>query len=538
MDHLGRILPRHERRTNHIYLAAENDVFPPHAEWNEQTTIINDDQQLYDAILKIRRLSKLKNPGSGKRVLDNILRSTQLNLAFVKIDLTKWVNENPADVRDIFSSEYVILREDSISDNNLSEFLSIFSNTAPMAQPQIVILPNSTASSMEHRLRFSSAGIDFSWLVSKDKKIEVPRIAPSTIDEFTGLFDRRCFEAVARVEAKQIEQWSRDTSSVSSLAVRLAHIRACILTAERAQVQSQIDLLLKDIDGMTEAGLTSDTEPYLLVRSLALLQKAYCSEDPRFVHEALAISSTLKHELGVAMCLRYAHFLDVNPALECHMLKQAEEVFFRNDCLDLALYCTNNRLLSRFSVDHESSDEFKDLLEQIQARTPTVHRRGDVEYNVGVEYLFANRLQDAYQAFSSIDNSIVHPIVVASAMLGKLACERLDGGKLKFDDGFQLLDFIQSKIAPSNRWHISNLILNTLILYRHQPTHFSVLLEKGSPSIKLGSDLDVRDTLQENRLMATALGLDNFSSRHVIGGRFGRFFNQTGMAMPYFFIWS
>ena len=390
---------------------------------------------------------------------------------------------------------------------------------------------------MEHRLRFSSSNIKFSWL-GQNRKLEIPRAAPSTIDEFAGLFDRRCFEAVARVSAKQIEHWSNETSSVHNVAVRLAHIRARILTSERAEVEPQIDSLLNDIDKMTEIGVAAETEPYLLVRSLALLQKAYCSEQPKFVHEALAISSTLRHELGTAMCLRYAHFLDVHPALECHMLKQAEEVFLRNDCPDLAFYCANNRLISRFSVDDHFSNEFEKLVEQIQERAPTIHRRGDIEYNAAVEYLFANRLRDAHRAFGAIDRSVVHPIVAASAMLGRLACEWLDDGKLRLHSGIQLLEFIQIRIAPSNRWHISNLILNTLAMYRREPGHLSALLEKSRTNIDLSNDLDVRDTFLENRLMATALGLDNYSESRALGGRFGKFFERTGMMMPYFFIWS
>src|ERR1044072_2781749 len=221
MDHLERILPRQQKRTNHIYLATEEYVFPPLIEPSQRATVINDDQQLHDAILKIRQAAKLKHPGSGKKIFENILRSTQINLAFVKIDLTKWVNENPADVRDLLSSEYVILREDHITDNNLSEFLSIFCSTAPLAQPYLVILPCSKGSSMEHRLRFSSSSIEFSWL-GQNRKLEIARTGPSTIEEFTGLFDRRCFEAVARVDPRQIEHWSRETSGVSNLAVRLA----------------------------------------------------------------------------------------------------------------------------------------------------------------------------------------------------------------------------------------------------------------------------------------------------------------------------
>ena len=324
MDHLQRILPKHLRRTNHIYLAYEHYVFTPHAEedeYRDDVTFINDDAQLSDLIGIFRRESKLKNPGAAKRLLDVFIKTTNINLAFIKIDLTKLANEHPVDIKSIDTSKYIVLREDNITDGNLSDFLNIFCSTAPTTQPQIIIVPNPHNSAIEHRLRYISSGITVSWLNEGHRgNLVIPRAAPSTIDDFTTLYDKRCFEAVARTDLKHLLHSSNNSHTIAEIAIRLLYLRARLVTAERHEVEPEVDKLLHDLDQITDIGIQKDTEPYLLMRSLALLQKTYCSEKPAYLNEALAISSTLGHELGVAMCLRFAHFLDVHPALEAHML--------------------------------------------------------------------------------------------------------------------------------------------------------------------------------------------------------------------------
>ncbi len=206
MDHLERILPKHLKRTNHIYLASEHYVFTPYTETDrdgDHVTYINDNAQLSDVIGIFRRELKLKNPGAGKRLLDVILKTTNINLAFIKIDLTKLANEHPIDVKNIDKSKYIVLREDNITDSNLSDFLNIFCSTTPTSQPQIIIVPNTNNSAIEHRLRYVSSDVSVSWLNDGQRSnLVIPRAAPSTIGEFTTLYDRRCFEAVARTDPK------------------------------------------------------------------------------------------------------------------------------------------------------------------------------------------------------------------------------------------------------------------------------------------------------------------------------------------------
>jgi hypothetical protein len=542
MHQLERLLPQHGKLTNHVYLASEDYVFPRAStpvEIGDETTVINDDFQLADVINNFRRVSNLKTPGAGKKIFENILRSTQFNLVFIKVDLTKWVNENRIDVRDITGSKYVVLREDNISDNNLSDLLNMFCSTAPMLQPQMIILPNLHKSTIEHRLRFANSNITVSWLdPGRPGNISIPRKAPSTIDEFAGLFDRRCFEAVARVSPKQLLDWSGNAPDMVGVAIRLARLRARILTAERADVEPEVDELLSDLDQMTDAGISTDTEPYLLTRSLALLQKTYCSEKPEFLNEALAISSTLLHELGVAMCLRYANFLSVHPALESHMLKRAEDIFQRNDCPELAIYCINNRLLSCLLVDGDATEGFSELMARVEAQAPTIHRRGDIQYNAGVEHLFSGRLASAFDTFGSINHANARPLIVACARLGAMICERLETGRANIDDAMNLIAFVRSNVAPSNRWHVTNLLLNAATLVRDRPDHVAAILHEAEGQIDLDGAPDVRDVRGENRLMATALGLDGYRGGAPVSGRFGRFFRQTGMALPFFFIWS
>lgn len=538
MSYLERLLPKRERRTNHVYLASEELVFSSEAvDVDSNATIINDNLQLADAIGEFNRISKLKRPSTGKKLLENVLRSTQINLAFVKFDLTKWVNENAIDVRDFGSSPYLVVREDNVTDENLGELLNIFCNTAPMAQPQMIILPNSKGSRIESRLKYASSKVSVSWLDSKRTNMSIRRASPS-LDEFLKLFDRGCFEAAARANVKQLISIGKNEFDIGMLAIRLAHNRARILTEERADVEPDIDALLRDVHRDLSIGISTDSESFLLIRALALLQKAYCCENASYLNEALAITSTLRHELGVAMCLRYAHFLDVHPVLESHMLSRAEQIFLSNDCTDLAIYCANNRLLAALSADGDRSDGFAQLVARIEIEAPAINRRGDIFYNLGVEHLLGGRLDAARATFQSIDESNSRALIVACARVGILAIDLLCERARDVDVALTILAYVSENVAPTNRWHITNLALNILMLFRTDQRKLEVVYQTAKRLIDLPNSTDVRDTFGENRRMASILGLDSYEGHGEIPGPFGEFFKKTGMTMPYFFIWS
>src|SRR5262249_26463949 len=129
-------------------------------------------------------------------------------------------------------------------------------------------------------------------------------------------------------------------------------------------------------------------------------------------------------------------------------------------------------------------------------------------------------------------------IVLACAKLGQLTCKYLHDGQPGLDEAFDLIGYIRRSVDPSNRWHITNVLLNMLMLFRDQKRALEMLLEEAKPLLNVELGTDVRDVYGENRRMATTLGLGDFGSGPRIGGRFGDLFKRTGMAFPYFFIWS
>jgi hypothetical protein len=539
MQNLDSLLPESEKRTNQIYLASEDLLFRNGASPSSTGSIafVNDNAQLESHIARFRKTAKANLPETGRRFFDNLFHSSTLNLVFLKIDLTKWALRDRLNSAEVDLSKYFIIREDSIPADNIAEFLELYSSTSPIEQPQIVFVPKDTNSSMFALLRYANPQIAIRSL-DDGRVLQIERGAPQTLDEFAELFERRCFDAAAAVSSEQLESWMESRSSIARAAADLMRIRARILTLDRHEVEPELDKFLSALDKLTADALSEAAEPFLLLRTTALLQKTFCSEDPAFLEEALAISSTLGHDLGIACCLRYAHMLDVHPALEDHMLKRAEAIFRKHRWPELELYCINNRLVSYFEIDRPIGLEFDSVLSRVSKEVPGLWRRGDIEYNAGIAHLLAGRLQPAKDAFARPILQSARPLIIASAKLATMVCERMSGQRISRSAITQFLRFVSENVDKRNRWHITNFYLNMLALISDESQKFDFFAKRVSSRIDLKADLDVRDYLDVNSKLAVRLGLKSGESRQELPGRFGEFFNKTGIALPHYFIWS
>jgi hypothetical protein len=93
-------------------------------------------------------------------------------------------------------------------------------------------------------------------------------------------------------------------------------------------------------------------------------------------------------------------------------------------------------------------------------------------------------------------------------------------------------------VPPSNRWHVTNLLLNLLLLTEAASSLRDEVLRVATSRIDLDDRADVRDAYGENRRLAALLNLTNAEGIRRIPGPFGDFQDRTGIAIPYYFIWS
>jgi len=534
-------MPLALKKTNQIYAANEEKIFSAGDTTHPRTekiSFINDDKQLDDFIESCKKSDKANKNLGAKKFLENILHSSSFNVYFYKIDLAKWNLENKVSPTSLSDLDFIVIREDHTNDVRVGEFLELYCRTPPLKQPRVVFIPNARDSNLADRLCYANSNISVTNLTDTFvPTIDIDRCAPRSLSDFTKLYEGRCFEVASEATTKQITSWTSGASGLSELAVLITRVRARLLSAERHVVEPEVDALLRRVDTMMD-GSKDDIEPLLYLRTTVLLQKLYCSEDAKYLTEAISLASALGDEIGLAACLRFTEFLDVHAALADHMYKKAERTFRKFDATELALYCANNRLITTFSGRVAAASEFLSLIDEIQSESPGLHRRHDIYYNFGVQHLFDGRIEEAYSIFDDVNLLNGRPLIVASAMLGKFICSHLMGDKLDHQSAMNYVNYVITAVKPSNRWHITNLLLNLLVIARSDKALSNDILQLSKSYILIEGDMDVLDRLGENKRLASLVGITAPPSGPRIPGAFGDFQDRYGVAVPYYFIWS
>jgi hypothetical protein len=538
---LERLIPRSARKTNQVYVASEAEVLPL-AQIDDdaanKVVFINDDRQLEHFVSECKTKDKVGRHTGARRILENVLNSSSFSIPFYKLDLAKWSLENKITPTGLQDFEFVLIREDELSDINIGEFLQFFSATPPLRQPRVLFMRRDENSRLDERLCYVNPNVTASQISGmRFRPLDILRAEPRTLADFASLYETRCFEIAANVRETRIGEWLNGEHELSQLIMLVTRTRARLLTSERHDVEPEVDKILRRINGSLDSSGPSDLEPYLYLRTTALLQKLYCSEDARYLNEAMGLSSALGDEFGLAACMRFAEFLDVHPALSAHMYRRAERIFRVHESFDLAIYSKNNRLVSQFRQQLEEN-EFPDILGEIRSTTPSLYRRHDIQYNAGVHELLAGHIDRAHEIFCDPAFEDGRPLIVASARLGALTCDRAIGNPLDSDAILRFADYVLTDVPGSNRWHIRNIFLNLLVLVRDDPTLARDILELVRPHTTSYGKTDVRDRFRENERLESVLGLRPDTSTIKIPGPFGVFQDAYGVALPYYFIWS
>lgn len=539
---LERLVPLAQRRTNQVYVAPEELVFPNRGGGQPPSgavTYINDDQQLEHFLANCKEVDKLERKAASGNVLRQALNASSLTLPFVKVDLAKWNLQNKVSPNALGHYDYVVVREDHVRDVRIAELLEFYCRTPALRQPQIVFIPNAVQTDLPTRLQYANPAVTVVDLAdARRRPLALPRSAPTSLLDFSDLYESRCFERAGAVSAFDATAWLAGAGGLPELLVLGTRVRARMLTAERHHVEADVDGLLRRLDSMIDGAREGEVETLLHLRVSALLQKLFCSEDPRHLTEAIALASALGDELGLAACLRYAEFLDVHPALADHMYRRAEQTFRDHGAYDLAIYCANNRLVAGNTGRLPEASAFESLLAEIGEDRPALYRRHDILYNAGVRHLLDGRLDAAFAIFDGPDLAEGRPLVVAASQLARLICRQLAGAGSHASEAMSLVDYVLDAVPRSNRWHINNLLLNTLVLVRAQPGLQADVAARAAGVLDLGQNGDVRDVFEENLRLAALVGLADAAPDRRISGPFGDFQARFGFALPYFFIWS
>ena len=539
---LERLIPASSRRTNQVYSVPEQMVFAQPGSPDTPSTrisFINDNQQLEDFLENCKKIDQLERRTASKSVLRKLLEASSISLKFYKVDLAKLNMLEKVTPTGLADFDYIVLREDTLRDVRIGEFLEFFCRTPPLRQPQVLFLPNDGDSSLFDRLRYANPEVTVVDLATEGRgPVALTRSEPQSLVDFTDLYEGRCFDIAGSASMHQLDRWTAQSNRLSQLAIFILRSRARLLSSERHDVEPEIDALLRRIEAMTSTAVGDEMDIMLSLRITVLLQKLFCSEDPKYLVEAISLATALGDDFGFAACLRYAEFLDVHPALRDHMYERAKTIFRQHEATELTLHCENNRLVSRFVWRLPEVGDFEALVRAIAEEQPGLYRRHDIYYNAGVRHLFGGQVAAAHEAF--VDPCFINarPLIRSCARLGAMICRYVGGDALDPQHVLDDMDAMLREVQPSNKWHITNLLLNLMLLIRDHPSALAEAKRMAEPGLILKDRLDVRDEFAENSRMGALLGLSATVPTSRIPGTFGEFQDRYGFAVPYFFIWS
>ncbi len=539
-DLVTELVPIQERTARSVFVVPEEEIFPKTSKINHSTTLfIRDADQLQSFLDEKSGRLNINAPNARNSVLTRLILSATIKIAPVEVDLGRAIF-TPNLSRTLEAFDQYVIYENGIDAPQFAELFQLFLATPAHRRPCVLLISNKNGSNLIEKLRYSEDSIEFVDIkTGANRMIDVTRKIPADKLDYIDLYCRGVYRPTARADVLSLENHNaRAVDQVKSLMSNVLRYQARLMTEERHHVEPDIDTTLVELAGETEALNDGQRDHWLRLKCYLLLQKTYCSEERQPLEKAMAIASVLGNDFDNALCLRFAHLLGQEPALEMHMLQKAEEVFRKNHCLELALYAANNRHTAAFSSIDNPNRSFLDLVREIEAVVPHLHRKHDIKYNSGVEALFCNRFDEAISVFRAIDNSDARALIKCSAVLSGLIADCQNGKAITAPSIIQFLNSLSGTVDKSNEWHRTNLALNGLVLASNNGLNWKLIYENFRDLVNIRSQMDVRDIYNENELLASHLGLTAMPKPIDIGGSFGRFYRQTNLLVPYYFIWS
>jgi hypothetical protein len=389
LSHLAKLIRPEERNPDAIYIAPYKDVFEtPDPIDSDKVMVINNAKILQSYLNTLNGTANVPIGDAGGGWFSRLLSAAKVKTPYIDIELAKLFNRPTMATRRDTYREFVI-RENGITSLQFAELFDHFTKTEIIHRPIVVIVPDPERESLLGKLQFARKDIEFIDTTKKeDSTIFVARRSPKSVDEYIQLYEKGIYHTAAAVSDRQLQSFKKKKSGeYTEVIFEIMRLHSRIMTEERQGLVVPVQDLLTRIKCWMQHADDNELRRWLNLKMYVLLQETYCTENPGPLNEALNIATACGSDFDRALCLRFAHFLDVDAALERYMLEQAEQTFRKHGSHELAYYAANNRLVSEFAVDRFNSNSLSEIINEIDIRIPQLHRRGDILYNYGVELL-------------------------------------------------------------------------------------------------------------------------------------------------------
>lgn len=528
------------RNSDQVFLVEQQDDYIENFIKDKKGSVrfINDRKALEGLISDIKKSKIASKINGGADFLSMVFKEMKFKVAN-SAEFIISQNTNKQTCSDFSNSDIFYIKQDGIADVDFARLLEPFSNIATKYQPLIFIEANSSVSALKSVLDKCPDSIvfkDFGNRVIRSQFKAQGGIRETS--EFISLYSSNCFSSISRTSEKQWEEQFLTGNNIVDMAKELLYLRSQLMTTERHYVLQKVKRLLESLDANEDRICRSDQySEFLFIRALIKLNLLYCNENPvgTFDH-AISVSAALDDPLLKAYTLRYANFISGNGYLKCHLLKKAEEIFLSYGIHDHSYYCKSNRLTTQFRMKGELSQDFSSLIQEVDEVCPNLHRKEDILYNAGLNFLLLGRHDLAYEYFLTAKNSGGRELISASARVGMHVTKYLDGQQVSYDEIIQTGNYISRNVSEKNIYHTSNLKLNLALLTQKTGEDSRDIFDMFG-KVNVGGNYDVKDSRRSNDYMAARLGLYK-GELPLQEGIKGEFITRYDFALPYFYIWS
>ncbi len=522
---------------------------------------IDSDQMARTLLTKIFSWINKKIPSLGELVNITFKDMNNVNLVELIVAFSKLFGTHEHQAAGPNALDPIIIQEGRVLKKYVDQIVTLHRNS--FLSPAIIILLRDNDFERAKKMLAECPNGIFIKFIRNSGKTELHKVintGAANIEGFINSFAQQCFSTCSNTPHEVLlnKEWARD-SVVKKYVPRILKYRANLICDEKNEIITNLSDCILDLKNDLNTKGFSDRDIVLLKNFLGISKifRVFCNDYGGYdIGDALSLSKELNNEILQAYVYKYAFFFrdkDINEQND--MLKEAYNIFMRNEMVDNAIYCKNNFLVRQFDTSHICAKEFADMVGEATGDIPGLVGMAHLYNNAGMAYMmtaqpdlameyfdkgleYANRTERFVQKIAIKCNKLItksyYSEEVEYSEINKLLIQIFDGmvenEKLPFISARYVMNLLLIALRQNQDWAKE-------LLHKYNIVN---LINTGISNNAIGSG----QLLMQIDYIEQKLPELNFKSQCIVPadiinvtGKRKDFIQKTGLNPFYFFTW-
>lgn len=385
----------------------------------------------------------------------------------------------------------LIIQEGKVSKKYLSQLVALHQES--ILQPAIIIMLMDN--NFERAMSLVSKcpnGINVKFIRNSGESTiyKIINNGAENTDEFIDLFSKQCFSTCSSTKREILfSEPASNENLIQTFTPHILRFRSLLVEEDDSpKTLNEINSTLKaviDYNAFTEKDEKIKDSLICMLKLFKVYCMNRCTPDMK---DAFDISQSLGNDILHAHVLRYSNFLsNVTVYEKNEMLKEASQIFERNNIEDHAIYCTNNYLINQFYTDNIDTKAFYAMQEKAVYNVPGLVGMSYIFNNSGVAFLYSHRYDDALESFTKgIAYAKYRPMQKMGLMTNLLIAKKCNLNSITYEELYRLTTTIFDLYGCDNSPFLTaNFIVNIISIAADLDYSFATEIIRKFPVIKL-----------------------------------------------------